>query len=959
MGALQLLNAMKATAKVTITPSTGLMYLDILVNGMSTTAMVDTGATHNFVSVEEAKRLGLTLEKGELRMKAVNSEAKPICGVARDVAMKVESWSGKANFSVAPMDDFKMILGMELMCKAKMVPMPHLRTIGILDEKAPCMIQAQVARRDKGKALMLSAIQLKKGLKRGDDTFLVAIRKVQGDAPGVVPEALAPVLKDFAAMMPAELPRRLPPRREVDHAIELVPSAKPPAMAPYRMAPAELRELRRQLDEMLEGGIIRPSKAPYGAPVLFQLKQDGTKRLCVDYRALNKVTVKNKYPLPLIADLFDQLGGAQVFSKLDLRSGYWQVRIVEGDEPKTTCVTRYGAYEFLVMPFGLTNAPATFSTLMNKIFYPFLDKFVVVYLDDIVVYSSSMEEHVEHLRIVFKLLKDNDLYVKREKCLFGQPEISFLGHVVGRGQLRMDMGKVKAIQEWQPPTKVQELRSFLGLANYYRRFIEGYSLIAAPLTDLLKKNTAWTWSEPAQDAFDRLKKALVQEPVLKLPDHTKEFEIHTDASDFAIGGVLMQEGHPIAYESRKLKDPERRYSVHEREMTAIVHCLRTWRHYLLGTQFVVKTDNVATSYFQTQKKLTLKQARWQEFLAEFDLSLEYKVGKTNVVADALSRKAELAATRAQAFEAHVEGALLARIQEGMRQDATAQQLKALVDAGKTRRFWLRDDLLITKGGRVFVPRWGNLRRELLKECHDTLWAGHPGQERTLALLERGYYWPQMRDDVEAYVKTCLICQQDKGTNQKTAGLLEPLPIPERPWESLSMDFIVSLPKVDGYSSVLVVVDRFSKYATFIPASKECPAEKTAELFVKHIVKYWGVPKSIVSDRDARFTGKFWREVFRLLGSDLLFSTSFHPQTDGQTERINALLKQYLRHFVSVNQKNWVKLLDVAQFCYNLQKSESSGHSPFEVATGQQPLMPHTLAAQEKGRPTFAYQFVRD
>nr|CAN82874.1 hypothetical protein VITISV_013688 [Vitis vinifera] len=298
--------------------------------------------------------------------------------------------------------------------------------------------------------------------------------------------------------------------------------------------------------------------------------------MCIDYRALNKVTVKNKYPIPLIADLFDQLGRARYFTKLDLRSGYYQVRIAEGDEPKTTYVTMYGSYEFLVMPFRLTNAPATFCTIMNKIFHPYLDKFVVVYLDDIVIYSNTLKEHKEHLRKVFKILRQNELYVKKEKCSFAKEEVSFLGHRIRDGKLMMDNSKVKAIQEWDPPTKVPQLRSFLGLVNYYRRFIKGYSARAAPLTDLLKKNKAWEWDERCQQAFEDLKKAVIEEPVLALPDHTKVFEVHTDALDFAIGGVLMQERHPIAFESRKLNDTERRYTVQEKEMTAIVQASSPW-----------------------------------------------------------------------------------------------------------------------------------------------------------------------------------------------------------------------------------------------------------------------------------------------------------------------------------------------------------------------------------------------
>ena len=417
----------------------------------------------------------------------------------------------------------------------------------------------------------------------------------------------------------------------------------------------------------------------------------------------------------------------------------------------------------------------------------------------------------------------------------------------------------------------------------------------------------------------------------------------------------MQEGHPIAFESRKLNDTERRYTVQEKEMTAIVHCLRVWRHYLLGSHFVILTDNVATSYFQTQKKLSPKQARWQDFLAEFDYRLEYKPGKANVVADALSRKAELVTLSMS----QPKSDLVMRIKEGLQQDPLAKDLLGKVLEGKTRRFWQEEGILLTKGDRLFVPRWGNLWREVIKECHDSKWAGHPGVERTTALVQASYFWPHMRNDIEAYVRTCLMCQQDKADRQLPAGLLEPLPIASRPWESVTMDFISALPKSEGCGCIMVVVDRYSKYATFIAAPTDCKADEAARLFVKHIIKLWGVPKSIVSDRDPRFTGRFWTELFKMLGTDLKFSTSFHPQTDGQTERINSLLEMYLRHYLSAHQRDWAKLLDVAQFSYNLQRSEATGKSPFEIIMGFQPTTPNAIASTYEGKSPAAHKLARE
>ncbi|KAL0302398.1 UNVERIFIED_CONTAM: Retrovirus-related Pol polyprotein from transposon [Sesamum calycinum] len=373
--------------------------------------------------------------------------------------------------------------------------------------------------------------------------------------------------------MPDELSRNLPPKRVVDHEIELVPGMKPLARAPYRMSQPELVELRKQLKEMLESGIIKPAKSLYGAPVLFQKKADGSLCMCCDYRALNKITVKNKYPIPLVAACFDRLSQAKYFTKIDLRSGYWQVRIKEGDEAKTTVVTRCGAFEFLVMPFGLTNAPASFSTMMNQVLHGFLDDFVVVYLDDIVVYSGTLAEHVD----------------------------------------------------------------ICGSELLYKRFVKGYSEIAWPMTDLLKKTETWDWTPQCQVAFDNLKRAMVIDPVLALPDMSKPFTVETDASDFALGGVLMQDGYPVAFEIRKLKDVERRYSVHEKELLAVVQSFRLWALFA-GSPFVIKTDNVAVSHFMSQPKFTCRQACWQELLSEFHLVLEYRAGSSNPVADALSRK---------------------------------------------------------------------------------------------------------------------------------------------------------------------------------------------------------------------------------------------------------------------------------------------------------------------------------
>ncbi|GMI83616.1 hypothetical protein HRI_002030900 [Hibiscus trionum] len=744
-------------------PKSGLMFVEVTIAGKQLRALVDTGASELFISEGAAQKLNLNVLKTSGWIKTVNSKEAPIAGVAKRVEIQLGSWKGREDIKVIPLDGYDLVIGLSFLDKINALLLPFADVFVVLDRAQQCLVPVS---RDVGiQSKMLSSIQFRNGMRKEEESFLAVLKEDEAIEAEEVPEEVERVLVEFEDTMPSELPKALPPKREVDHRIELVPNAEPPSKAPYRMAPPELEELRKQLGELLDAGFIRPSNGPFGAPILFQKKKDGSLRMCVDYRALNKLTVKNKYPIPLISDLFDQLGSARFFTKLDLRSGYYQVRIAEGDEPKTACITRYGSFEFLVMPFGLTNAPSTFCTLMNKVLSPFLDRFVVVYLDDIVIYSKTFHEHLMHLRKVLQVLRENELYIKREKCSFAQQEVPFLGHIIGGGKIRMDPSKVRAIDDWEPPTKVTELRSFLGLANYYRKFVQGYSAVATPLTELLKNDKVWEWSPSCQEAFERLKQAMVSEPVLALPDHSKQFVIHTDASDYVIGGVLMQEGHPIAFGSRKLNNIERRYTVQEKEMTAVIHCLRTWRHYILGSRFVVFTDNSAISYFLTQKKLSPKQARWQDFLVEFDFSMEHKPGKTNTVADALSHKAIFASI------SQPSGELLDSIKEGLTHDPTAKNLITFAKKGKSRRFWVEDFLFFTRGQRIFVPYFNNLRKTLMKECHDSKWAGHPGMHRTLALLNERYYWPRMNEDVEAYVKTCLVCQQDKIEANKPMGLL--------------------------------------------------------------------------------------------------------------------------------------------------------------------------------------------
>jgi hypothetical protein len=1007
--------------------------------------LIDSGATDCFVNPKWLEKAGYNLAEclkpcGDT-VKLADLSKRQVMG-RMSLSLKLGQFKGKVNVMVLDIGSYDLILGdtwliehnavMDYRSKSvtlrkgsKRLSIRPKQWAGVIRDVTPVV---SVLTAKQGKRLLPKAIDMGWIMVRHEaNPELQAIGGLTEEDPHlreINDTELRALVDEFIELF-GPIPPHSAKDRGLGPAISLEPGASPTWRPVFKLTLEERAALSQQIKEMLEKGWIEPSSSPYGAPVLFVRKKDGSLRLVIDYRALNRLTVKNRYPLPRIDDLLDIIGKAKYFTSLDLTSGYHQILISQEDIEKTAFRTPIGHYQWKVLSMGLTNAPSVFQMVMNKVFGDLIGKGVVVYMDDILIFSKTREDHLKHIRQVFEILRKEQLYCKLPKCEFMKTEISYLGHIIDEQGVHPDPRKIKVVETWPRPTNVHELRAFLGMCNYFRRFIKGYAKITYPMTELLRKGV-WDkgkdpWLPIHDTSFEVVKHALTTAPVLTHYDPSKPMELICDASKVALGGILLQEGRPLAYESRKFSPTETRYSTGDRELLAVIHCLKVWRCYLHGQPFTLVTDHKPNTYLRSLENWSDRQARWNEKLEHFSYVWEYRRGEDNI-ADPLSRLNTIVRTanrmvtnyetldrfawRWRSRDSSHEDPLnegmehtLSAITRQMTKDLvvgptegqdvspySAPPLRQVSEEAEEKRYrrklkkqlsldrivetydsreW-KDELarapdqyakrangLWYKGNEIVLPpgdRHLPLRQAIIAEHHDTTLAGHPGFDRLKASIKRTFWWPGLHTEVLQFSKGCVSCARSKVSRERKAGLLYPQDIPDYPWQTISMDFICGLPQtLKGEDTIAVFVDKLTKMVHLCPCiNKGFGAEQLVDMFMREVFRHHGVPRKIISDRDPKIVSAFWREVIARIGSKCNISTSYHPQTDGQTEVFNKVLEEMLRNFVSPTMTNWAELLPACEFAINDHIHSGTQYTPFYLNYGRHPVKPIDLMIRTLG-----------
>lgn len=756
---------------------------------------------------------------------------------------------------------------------------------------------------------------------------------------------------------------------KLQHQINLKPDARPYNSPPFRYAPARRQIIEQNLKEMTEQGIISPSKSPWASPVILAPKKDGNLRFCIDYRKLNSMTIRDAYPIPRIDDTLDSLQEAKFVSTLDLRSGYWQVEMDPEAREKTAFVTHKGLFEFNVMPFGLTNAPATFQRLMDIVLAGLKWQCCLVYIDDVVIFSSTFEQHLRDLDKVFSALKDAKLTLKASKCQFCRPEMRYLGHIITQSGIKPDPELIKSVIEFPRPRRIKDIQSFLGLTGYYRRFIRDYAKIAEPLLKQLRNgqkanNHHIQWTQECESAFDSLKKKLTNAPIMNTPNFEAPFILELDACEYGLGAVLTQEyenqKYVIAYASRTLSSPERKYGATEREALAIVWAVKHFRPYLEGSKIYIRSDCKALEWMRTAKDVTGRIARWAMKLAPFHIEeIKYRPGKANANADSLSRNPIENKEERHLQLSTIETAINLWENTNILDNITVEQQKdtkllpiikrlqtTTPEEFNTKRnpFVLINGLLykIKNSNRHYNQRvLGNkhliviptsMQQKLLEWAHDHPTAGHSGQQKTLFRLSTRVYWESMRKDVYNYVRTCTLCQQFKYDNSPSSSPMQIHTINE-PWQTIGIDIMGPFPVTARHKRfLLVVVDYFTRWVEIFPISSTT-APVVAEILLDQVFSRYGLPKYILSDNGPQFVSNIFRAFCTIMQIDQKFTANYHPQTN-MTERVNRTLKPLISIYAHRQPHSWDKEIQRLAFAIRTSINETTGETPAFLMFGR-------------------------
>ena len=698
-------------------------------------------------------------------------------------------------------------------------------------------------------------------------------------------------------------------------------------------------------------------------------KKDGTIRFCVDYRKLNAVTRKDSYPLPRIDDALDALSGAKYFTTLDLQSGYHQVAMDTNSTEKTAFISHAGLYEYNVMSFGLTNAPPTFQRLMHRVLHGLDWKICLVYIDDIIIFSSTFEEHLLRLSAVFDRLRNANLKLKPSKCHFARSSVNFLGFVVSAEGILPDTSKIDAVKTFPTPRSVTEVRSFLGLCNYYRRFVRDFAQIASPLNRLTRKSVPFVWDESCQGAFQEMKNRLCSPPILAYPDFSQPFHLYTDASQHAIGYILGQfidnKEIVISYGGRELNIAETRYSTTEREALAVVDGIKRYQPYLYGGKFYVHSDHGSLSWLMKVKDPTGRLARWALQLQQYDFEIIHRPGRQNGAADALSRRDYTSSNP-------VPSAPIDAIQDDcppavplhtlQRQDTDLFDIISYLETAnlpacdaKARSILLSIDSYYLDENGILCHLWApgkgkipslrshvvipaSLRHDILSSCHDDATAGHLGPTKTYEKIRNRYYWHGMFKDIEHWCRTCIDCAMRKRPRNHHKAPLLPILV-DGPFDRLAMDILGPLPTTHDGNRYIIV---FSDYYTRWPEAYALPsieAPRIAQLLIDEILARHSAPRTLLSDRGPNFLASVVKAVCDIMNTRRTLTTAYHPQTDGLVERFNATLCEGLSMYVSTHQKDWDRHLPLTLFAYRVAPHATTGESPFYLLYGREPRLP--------------------